>query len=191
MVNPCSAATAVSVSIMRTPGVLWFTGLSGAGKSTLARRLREDLLTGGNSVELLDGDEIRTVLPHTGFSRAERDAHVRTVGYMASRLEYHGIIVLASLISPYRDSRDFVRGLCRNFVEIYVATSLEECERRDAKGLYARARRGEVLQFTGIDDPYEPPLRPNLVIDTGSVMVEDAVAEVLSFLRERGNAASA
>ena len=98
-----------------------------------------------------------TVFPTTG-SRAERDAHVRRVGFLASRLEHHGVYVVASLVSPYRESRDFVRRLCRNFIEVHVATPLEECERRDVKGLYAKARRGEIANFTGIDDPYEPPV---------------------------------
>ncbi len=117
-------------------------------------------------VEYLDGDAMREIFPTTGFTRAERDAHLRRVGYLASRLEEHGVIVVASFVSPYRESRDFVRGLCRNFVEIYVATPLEECERRDVKGLYARARRGEIRNFTGIDDPYEPPEHPELTLDT-------------------------
>jgi adenylylsulfate kinase len=169
----------------RRPAVLWFTGLSGAGKSTIAERVAKELIGLGLPVEYLDGDHIRQLFASTGFTKPERDAHVRWVGYLASRLEEHGVFVIASLISPYTASREFVRSLCRNFVEIYVSTPIEECERRDAKGLYARARRGEIRHFTGIDDPYEPPPRPDLVIDTRHVSVEDACQQVLGMVQAR------
>jgi adenylylsulfate kinase len=160
--------------------VLWFTGLSGSGKSTIATRVRAELESRGVEVEYLDGDALREVFPNTGFTRAEREEHLRRTGYMASRLAAHGVTVVASLVSPYRESRDFIRKLCREFVEIYVATPLEECERRDVKGLYARARRGELRNFTGIDDPYEPPETPELTLDTRALSVEQCVAEVLA-----------
>jgi adenylylsulfate kinase len=160
--------------------VLWFTGLSGSGKSTIATRVRAELESRGVEVEYLDGDALREVFPNTGFTRAEREEHLRRTGYMASRLAAHGVTVVASLVSPYRESRDFIRKLCREFVEIYVATPLEECERRDVKGLYARARRGELRNFTGIDDPYEPPETPELTLDTRALSVEQSVAEVLA-----------
>jgi 3'(2'),5'-bisphosphate nucleotidase len=165
--------------------VIWFTGLSGSGKSTLARRVVEALQARGEPVEYLDGDTIRDIFPATGFSREERDGHIRRVGYLASRLERHGVTVVASLVSPYRASRDFVRGLCRRFVEVHVATPLAECERRDAKGLYARARRGEIRQFTGIDDPYEAPASPEVRIDTTGRTVDDAVERVLDAIGPR------
>jgi 3'(2'), 5'-bisphosphate nucleotidase len=166
--------------------VLWFTGLSGSGKTTIAREVIAALEATGRAVEFLDGDAIREIFPATGFTRPERDAHIRRVGWVASRLERHGVIVIASLVSPYRDSRDFVRGLCRDFREIYLATSFEECERRDVKGLYAKARKGEVKHFTGLDDPYEPPVQPALTIDTSSTPVDAAVKLVLKLV-ERGN----
>ena len=166
------------------PAVLWFTGLSGSGKSTIARRVVDDLRRAGNEVEDLDGDAIRGIFPQTGFTRADRDAHVRRVGYLASRLEGHGIFVVAALISPYEESRRFVRGLCANFIEIYVSTPLEECERRDIKGLYAKARRGEITGFTGIDDPYEAPVSPEVTIDTRKLSIDEAAAKVLTSLRE-------
>jgi adenylylsulfate kinase len=162
--------------------VLWFTGLSGSGKSTIATRVRAELESRGVEVEYIDGDALREVFPNTGFTRAEREEHLRRTGYMASRLAAHGVTVVASLVSPYRESRDFIRKLCREFVEIYVATPLEECERRDVKGLYARARRGELRNFTGIDDPYEPPETPELTLDTRALSVEQCVAEVLARL---------
>jgi adenylyl-sulfate kinase len=133
----------------------------------------------GTAVELLDGDVLRATFP-AGFSRAERDAHVRRTGFMASRLEHHGVVVVAALISPFADARAFVRGLCRQFIEIHVSTPLEECERRDTKGLYARARRGELDDFTGISSPYEPPPHPQLRIDTSRCSVDDAVRQVLT-----------
>src|SRR5215216_756584 len=149
-----------------TAPVLWFTGLSGSGKSTIAAQVCRELERQVLAVEYIDGDALREVFPHTGFSRAEREEHLRRAGYMASRLAAHGVTVVASFVSPYRESREFIRGLCREFVEIYVATPLEECERRDVKGLYARARRGEIRNFTGIDDPFEAPERAELVLDT-------------------------
>jgi adenylylsulfate kinase len=159
--------------------VLWFTGLSGSGKSTIATRVHAALAGRGVEVEYLDGDALREVFPSTGFTRAEREEHLRRTGYMASRLAAHGVTVVASFVSPYRESRDFIRRLCPGFVEIYVATSLEECERRDVKGLYARARRGEIRNFTGIDDPYEAPERPELTLDTRILSVDQSVAAVL------------
>ncbi len=159
--------------------MLWFTGLSGSGKSTIAVRVHEELARRGVDVEYIDGDALREVFPNTGFTRAEREEHLRRTGYMASRLAAHGVTVVASLVSPYRESRDFIRRLCPEFLEIYVATPLEECERRDVKGLYARARRGEIKNFTGIDDPYEPPRHPELTLDTRALSVDECVAQVL------------
>jgi adenylylsulfate kinase len=159
--------------------VLWFTGLSGSGKSTIAVRVHEELKRRGVDVEYIDGDALREVFPNTGFTRAEREEHLRRTGYMASRLAAHGVTVVASFVSPYRESRDFIRRHCRKFVEIYVATPLDECERRDVKGLYARARRGEIKNFTGIDDPYETPENPELTLDTRALSVEECVARVL------------
>lgn len=165
--------------------VVWFTGLSGSGKSTIAERVARELEGAGQDVEYLDGDAVRAAFPGTGFTRPERDEHIRRVGFLASRLEAHGVVVVASFVSPYRDARDFVRGLCRSFVEVYVSTPLEECERRDVKGLYERARSGEIPHFTGISDPYEPPRHAELVIDTTGVSVDDAVRQVLAAVRRR------
>lgn len=164
------------------PTVLWFTGLSGSGKSTISERVFEILRQRGYEVEHLDGDVIRDIFPKTGFSRKERTDHIKRVGYLASRLQTHGVFVIGSFISPYQDARDFVRNLCDDFTEIYISTPLEECERRDVKGLYAKARKGEITQFTGIDDPYEVPENPELTIDTTNKSVEEAVQEVLDFL---------
>jgi adenylylsulfate kinase len=176
------SAPLASAPLSRTKSaapVLWFTGLSGSGKSTIAVRVHEELVRRGVDVEYIDGDALREVFPNTGFTRAEREEHLRRTGYMASRLAAHGVTVVASLVSPYRGSRELIRTLCSEFVEIYVATPLDECERRDVKGLYARARRGEIKNFTGIDDPYEPPDNPELTLDTRALSVEECVARVL------------
>jgi adenylylsulfate kinase len=165
------------------PCVVWFTGLSGAGKSTLALALHEQLHEHGITSECLDGDVVRGLLPGTGFSRADRDAHVARVGFLASRLEHHGIITICALISPYRQARAEVRRRCRRFLEVYLSTPLAECERRDPKGLYARARRHEIAHFTGLDDPYEAPEAPDLTIDTATTTVADAITCLMALLR--------
>jgi adenylylsulfate kinase len=165
------------------PAVIWFTGLSGSGKSTVADSVAEALVSRGHKVERLDGDTIRRLFPQTGFTRAERDEHIRRVGFLASTLEKHGVFVVASFVSPYEDSRRFVRSLCRNFVEVHVATPLAECERRDSKGLYLKARRGGIPHFTGISDPYEPPPSPEVVIDTTATPVEQLRDRVMAAIR--------
>ncbi|MBM3777377.1 MAG: adenylyl-sulfate kinase [Acidimicrobiia bacterium] len=176
----------MSVEGGRTAGpggcVVWFTGLSGAGKTTIARGVHQRLQDMGRRVELLDGDAIRQLFPQTGFSPEERDRHVRRVGFLASRLEWHDVIVLVALISPYARSRAFARSLCRRFIEVHVATPLAECERRDVKGLYARARAGQLSDFTGIDAPYEPPDSPELVLDTQGSSIEEEVQRVLALV---------
>jgi adenylylsulfate kinase len=177
--------TAVAIPPRRTgttAPVLWFTGLSGSGKSTIAVRVHEELVRRGADVEYIDGDALREVFPNTGFTREQREEHLRRTGYMASRLAAHGVTVVASFVSPYRESREFIRRHCPEFVEIYVSTPLEECERRDVKGLYARARRGEIKNFTGLDDPYEPPEHPELTLDTRALTVEQCVARVLEII---------
>lgn len=172
------------------PAVVWFTGLSGAGKSTIAAALASRLTARGAAVETLDGDVLRNAFPGTGFSREDRDAHVRRVGFLASRLEAHGVTVVASLISPYRDARAAVRAQCRTFVEVYVATPLDECERRDTKGLYAKARAGQLTQFTGIDDPYEAPVAPEIVIDTRQETAAAAADRIVAWLTSPARAGS-
>lgn len=167
------------------PSVIWFTGLSGSGKSTISERVTTALEHRGFEVEHLDGDSIRGIFPNTGFSRAERDSHIRRVGFLASKLEQHGVFVVASFVSPYRESREFVRSLCANFIEVHVSTPLEVCEARDVKGLYAKARRGEISAFTGISDPYEAPTEAEIVIDASHVPVAAAVDQVVSEVQRR------
>ncbi len=160
--------------------MLWFTGLSGAGKSTIAEQVVAALQQRGVPVEYLDGDRVRDVFPATGFSKEERDAHIARIGFIAHLLEKHGVTVVAAFVSPYRAARARVRAMCRRFLEIHVATPLEECERRDVKGLYQRARSGAVAHFTGVSDPYEAPEQPELVIDTTRVPLAAARDMVLN-----------
>lgn len=164
------------------PKVIWLTGLSGSGKSTIAEGLYKKIQSRGMKVEYLDGDRVRNIFPKTGFSKEERDRHVKRIGFLASMLEKNGVIVVAAFISPYEESRKFVRDLCNNFVEVHVSTPLEECKRRDIKGLYARAEKGEIKNFTGIDDPYEVPLQPDLRIDTTNITVDEAVNRINSIV---------
>ncbi len=167
------------------PSVIWFTGLPSSGKSTVADWVADQLRLRGLAVDRLDGDAVRQIFPETGFTRPERDAHLRRIGYLASKLEAHGVFVVASFVSPYADSRGFVRGLCRSFLEVHVNTPLEVCEQRDTKGLYARARRGEIDHFTGISDAYEAPESPDVVIDTTGLSCEAAGRQVLAALARR------
>ena len=149
-----------------SPFVLWFTGLPCSGKSTLANMTYHYLKEKKYRVEQLDGDTVRSILPETGFTRDARNNHIKRVGYLTSVLEKNGIIVIASFVSPYRESRNFVREICNSFVEVFVDASVEECEKRDVKGLYKRARSGEIINFTGISDPYEAPEDPELTVNT-------------------------
>jgi adenylyl-sulfate kinase len=170
--------------------VVWFTGLSGAGKSTLAARLQEELRARGHRVEVLDGDEVRTHLSKgLGFSKEDRDTNIRRIGYVARLLARNGAVAITAAISPYREVRDEVRawveGDGAGFVEVYASCSLEELTHRDVKGLYARALRGEIPNFTGVSDPYEPPLSPEVVVHTDREAVEESLAAILDALRER------
>lgn len=162
------------------PSVVWFTGLPASGKSTVARLVAEALEKRGMKVEQLDGERVRHLFPEMGFSREDRDQHIKRVGHLASRLESHGVVVVASFVSPYAEARRFARGLCRSFIEVHVATPLAECEKRDPKGLYRRARAGKIPGFTGVDAPYEEPDKPELRIDTAEMTAEAAAEKVVA-----------
>jgi len=160
---------------------VWFTGLSGAGKSTLCRAVYERLWAKGLRVEMLDGDEMRRHLTSDlGFSRIDRDENIRRIGFVAEMLARNGVIALVSVISPYRTVRDEIRSKTVNFVEVYVNAPLEVCEARDPKGLYRKARAGEIRGFTGVDDPYEAPLRPEVECRTDLETVSESVGKILA-----------
>jgi bifunctional enzyme CysN/CysC len=172
------------------PCVLWFTGLSGAGKSTIADLVERKLVARGRRTYLLDGDNVRHGLNRDlGFTPEARVENVRRVGEVARLFVDAGLIVLVSLISPFRAERDMVRHLMEDgeFIEVYVATPLEECERRDPKGLYRRARNGQIPNFTGIDSPYEAPLEPELVLDTTDTSADAVADEVVDYLQGRSH----
>lgn len=168
---------------------VWFTGLSGAGKSTTAEILTELLLEHGRQVTLLDGDVVRTHLSKgLGFSKEDRDINVRRIGYVASELVRHGGVTICAAVSPYRATRNDVRNVvgADRFIEVFVDTPLGVCEGRDSKGIYAKARRGEIEHFTGIDDPYESPLNPEITLDTVSQSAEENARRILNYLFKLG-----
>ncbi|AFZ59173.1 adenylyl-sulfate kinase [Anabaena cylindrica FACHB-243] len=160
---------------------IWFTGLSGAGKTTISSEVAKHLRSRGIKVEVLDGDIVRQNLTKDlGFSRADRDENIRRIGFVAHLLTRNNVVVIVSAISPYRDVRQEVRQkIGNNFIEVYVNAPLKTCEDRDVKGLYKRARQGEIKFFTGIDDPYEPPLKPEVECLTNQENLEQSVAKVI------------
>jgi len=167
---------------------IWFTGLSGSGKSTTAEALVPLLEARGRTVTVLDGDVVRTHLTKgLGFSKEDRDTNVRRVGYVAAEIVRHGGLVVAALVSPYRETRAEVRTMVGDgYIEVFVDTPLEVVEERDVKGWYAKARAGEVKEFTGVSDPYEPPLEPELTLSTTDVTPETNAQRVVEYLEWRG-----
>jgi adenylylsulfate kinase len=167
--------------------MLWFTGLSGSGKTTISKALEPELQARGCKVEILDGDVVRTHLSKgLGFSKEDRDTNIRRIGFVAHLLSRNGVVAIAAAISPYREIRDEIRAMEPNFVEVYVKAPLAICESRDVKGLYAKARSGEIKGFTGIDDPYEEPLNPEIVCDTGCESVAESVEKIITKLELLG-----
>lgn len=177
------------MSAAQASGVTVFlTGLSGAGKSTIAEALAPVLRKRGLPVEVLDGDVVRTNLSKgLGFSKEDRDTNIRRIGFVAHLLSRNGVAVITAAISPYREVRDEVRAQTGDFVEVYVRCSLDELTRRDVKGLYAKAIRGEIANFTGVSDPYEEPLSPEVVVDTETETVEESVQRILDALESLGH----
>lgn len=172
--------------IVLQPFVVWFTGLPSAGKTTLSLLLKAEFEACGARVEHLDGDAVRAILPGTGFSKKDRNDHICRMGFLASRLEHHGVIVINSFVSPYRESRDFARKLCKNFIEVFLSTSIDECTRRDVKGLYQEAQSGARAGMTGVDDPYEPPLAAEITLDTSALTKDQCVEGILQYLTTHG-----
>jgi adenylyl-sulfate kinase len=179
----------------KTGLVVWLTGLSGAGKSTLARSLSEKLSKAGQRVETLDGDEVRENLSRgLGFSKEDRDTNVRRIGFVARLLARNAVVVLVAAISPYRQSRDDVRRSVESdgirFIEAFVRCPIDTLVERDVKGLYVKALAGEIANFTGISDPYEDPLLPDVVIDSSVESIEQSAAKILSLILETDYRAS-
>jgi adenylylsulfate kinase len=166
--------------------IIWLTGLSGAGKTTIANRLKDVISQRDLNVEVLDGDVIRTNLSQgLGFSKGDRDINIRRIGYVANLLSRNGVIVIVAAISPYRTVRDEVKASSHNFMEVYVNAPLEVCESRDVKGLYAAARDGKLKGFTGVDDPYEVPLHPDVTCFSDRESVDESVSKIIYALEDR------
>ena len=166
---------------------IWFTGLSGAGKTTIAQKVEEVLRDRGLKVESLDGDVVRLNLSKgLGYSKEDRDTNIKRIGFVCKLLTRNGVIAIASAISPYREVRDFNRREIGNFVEVYVKCPLEVCIKRDVKGLYQKALAGEIKNYTGVSDPYEEPLDPEIIVETDRESVEESAAKVLNTLTELG-----
>ncbi|MBD3245816.1 MAG: adenylyl-sulfate kinase [Candidatus Omnitrophica bacterium] len=167
------------------PFVVWFTGLPSSGKNAVADEVHRRLKEKGFTAERLSGSRLRSLLPETGFSEEARNTHIRRVGILASILEKNKVTVIASFVSPYAESRKFARGLCNNFIEVYVATPRPECEKRDTQGLYAKARNGQVENFTGVNAPYDVPAHPEIIINTAESPPEKCADAVMDFLYKR------
>ncbi len=166
---------------------LWFTGLSGAGKSTLSTRVADELRRRGVKVEIFDGDEVRTNLSQgLGFSKEDRDTNIKRIGYVCKLLTRNGIVAISAAISPYREARDDNRAQIGHFIEVYVECSIEALTRRDVKGLYKKALAGELPNFTGVSDPYEPPLKPEITVHSERQSVDESVNAILVDLEQRG-----
>jgi adenylylsulfate kinase len=164
---------------------LWFTGLSGAGKSTLANLVAKELRERAHRVEILDGDEVRTNLSKgLGFSKEDRDTNIRRIGYVCNLLARNGVVAISAAISPYRDIRDEVRRSHDRFFEVFVRCTLDKLVERDVKGLYKKALAGEIKSFTGVSDPYEEPLNPELIVDSSVETVDQSLRKLLGRLEE-------
>lgn len=175
------------MAIESTGFTLWFTGMSGAGKSTLSRLLEQRLRATGAKVELLDGDIVRTHLcKGLGFSKEDRDENVRRIGFVCELLSRNGVVSIAAAISPYRAVRDEVRARIPNFIEVYVECPLNILVDRDVKGLYKKALAGEIPHFTGVSDPYEPPLSPEVTVNSAEENVEESLKKIWAVLENKG-----
>ena len=166
---------------------IWFTGLSGAGKSTLSEIIEQRLKERGRNVEVLDGDIVRTHLSKgLGFSREDRDTNIKRIAFVCSLLTRNGVICISAAIAPYREARDWAREEIGNFVEVYVKCPIEVCRQRDVKGLYKLVDEGKIKGFTGVDDPYEEPVHPELVIETNKETIEESVSRIFAKLEDLG-----
>jgi len=173
--------------MMNTGFTIWFTGLSGSGKSTLSEVIEQHLKALGRNVEVLDGDIVRTHLSKgLGFSREDRDTNIKRIGFVCNLLTRNGVICISAAIAPYRDARDWARKEIGNFVEVYVRCPIDVCRQRDVKGLYKLVDEGKIKNFTGVDDPYEEPLHPELIVETDKETVDESVARIFAKLTQLG-----
>lgn len=166
---------------------IWFTGLSGAGKSTLAEIIKQRLRECGRNVEVLDGDEVRTHLSKgLGFSKEDRDTNIKRIAFVAKLLTRNGVATISAAIAPYREAREWARQEIGHFVEVYVKCPLEVCRQRDVKGLYKLVDEGKIKNFTGVDDPYEKPDNPEVIVETDKESTEESVQKIFAKLEELG-----
>ncbi len=173
--------------MMNTGFTIWFTGLSGSGKSTLSEVIEQRMKALGRNVEVLDGDIVRTHLSKgLGFSREDRDTNIKRIGFVCNLLTRNGVICISAAIAPYREARDWARKEIGNFVEVYVRCPIDVCRQRDVKGLYKLVDEGKIKNFTGVDDPYEEPLHPELIVETDKETVEESVARIFAKLTQLG-----
>ncbi len=173
--------------MMNTGFTIWFTGLSGSGKSTLSEVIEQRMKALGRNVEVLDGDIVRTHLSKgLGFSREDRDTNIKRIGFVCNLLTRNGVICISAAIAPYREARDWARKEIGNFVEVYVRCPIDVCRQRDVKGLYKLVDEGKIKNFTGVDDPYEEPLHPELIVETDKETVDESVARIFAKLTQLG-----
>src|SRR5436305_3457996 len=172
---------------MNTGFTIWFTGLSGSGKSTLSEVIEQRLKAHGRNVEVLDGDIVRTHLSKgLGFSREDRDTNIKRIGFVCGLLTRNGVVCISAAIAPYSEAREWARKEIGNFVEVYVKCPIEVCRQRDVKGLYKLVDEGKIKNFTGVDDPYEEPEHPELVVETDKETIEESVSRIFAKLIELG-----
>jgi len=173
--------------VTNTGFTIWFTGLSGSGKSTLSEVIEQRLKARGRNVEVLDGDIVRTHLSKgLGFSREDRDTNIKRIGFVCGLLTRNGVVCISAAIAPYYEARDWARKEIGNFVEVYVRCPIDVCRQRDVKGLYKLVDEGKLKNFTGVDDPYEEPLHPELIVETDKETVEESVARIFAKLTQLG-----
>src|SRR5437667_3219581 len=173
--------------MMNTGFTIWFTGLSGSGKSTLSEVIEQHMKALGRNIEVLDGDIVRTHLSKgLGFSREDRDTNIKRIGFVCNLLTRNGVICISAAIAPYREARDWARKEIGNFVEVYVRCPIDVCRQRDVKGLYKLVDEGKIKNFTGVDDPYEEPLHPELIVETDKETITESVARIFTKLEELG-----
>ena len=165
--------------------VIWFTGLPCSGKTTLSKEIEKYFQEKKLPIQRLDGDVVReTISKDLGFSEEDRNKNIERMSYLAQMLADNGVNVVSAFVSPYREMRDFAREICPNFIEVYVKCSIEKCKERDVKGMYAKAEKGEIKDFTGVQDPFENPCNPEIIIDTENKTIEENVQEIISYIEK-------